>query len=48
MKRPGVLRLAVFVATTVAAWGILAFGGSAEDPDSLQPGDIAARDYEVV
>jgi putative nucleotidyltransferase with HDIG domain len=48
MKRPGVLRLAVFVATTVAAWGILAFGGSTEDPDALQPGDVAARDYYVV
>jgi len=48
MRRPGVLRLAVIVATTVAAWGVLAFGGSTENPDALQPGDIAARDYEVV
>ncbi|HLU32355.1 MAG TPA: hypothetical protein VK088_11375, partial [Acidimicrobiia bacterium] len=47
-RRPSILRLAVFVATTVAAWGVLAFGGDVEDPGELQVGDIARRDYEVV
>lgn len=47
MRRPSILRLAVFVATTVAAWGLLAYGGEAEDLNALQVGDVARRDYEV-
>lgn len=47
MRRPSILRLAVFVATTVAAWGVLAYGGGPEDPEELRPGDVARRDYEV-
>ncbi|HEX2155045.1 MAG TPA: HDIG domain-containing protein [Acidimicrobiia bacterium] len=48
MRRTTLLRLAVFVATTVAAWGVLAYGGDREDPDELEVGEIAAQDYEVV
>ena len=48
MRRPTLVRLAVFVATTVAAWGILTVGMESEIPDDLQPGQVAARDYEVV
>lgn len=48
MRRPTLVRLAVFVATTVAAWGILTVGMDQESPDDLQPGQVALRDYEVV
>lgn len=48
MRRPSLIRLAVFVATTVAAWGILTFGMEQEAADDLQPGQIATRTYEVV
>ncbi|MFP3914800.1 MAG: HDIG domain-containing metalloprotein [Actinomycetota bacterium] len=47
MHRPGILRLAVFVATTVAAWGILAYGGGADDSTDLQVDAVAQRDYVV-
>ena len=48
MRRPTLVRLAVFVATTVAAWGILTVGMDQESPDDLQPRQVALRDYEVV
>lgn len=47
MNRSNLIRLGVFLATTVAAWGILTFGLQGEDVDELRPGDIARRTYEV-
>lgn len=47
MSRSNLLRLGVFIATTVAAWGILTFGLQGEDVDELRVGDIAPRTYEV-
>ncbi len=48
MRRPTVIRLTVFAATTMAAWGILTYGLAQEDVRSLEVNDIALRDYEVV
>lgn len=48
MRKQTVVRLAVFAATTVAAWAVLSFGAPQEDPSDLQPGQVAERDYRVV
>lgn len=48
MRKQTLVRFAVFAATTVAAWGILAWSPSDEDPVELNPGDVAQRDYQVV
>ena len=47
MRKQTLVRLAVFAATTVAAWGILSWAPSDDIPD-LQAGDVAERDYSVV
>src|SRR5690606_532527 len=46
MRRPTLVRMAVFFATTVAAWGVLTVGMDQESPDDLQPRQVALRDYE--
>jgi putative nucleotidyltransferase with HDIG domain len=49
MRRATLVRLTVFVATTVAAWGILAYGTQPDDDvQTLQAGEIALRDYYAV
>ena len=48
MRKQTLVRLAVFAATTVAAWGILAWSPADEGAVELSPGDVAQRDYEVV
>lgn len=48
MKRATLVRLAVFAATTLAAWAVLAYGLEDDDKATLAAGDIAARDYVVV
>ena len=46
MRRATLVRLAVFVATTLASWAILAYGTEPEDDvQTLQAGQIARRDY---
>lgn len=44
MSRPTLVRLAIFLATVVASWGVLSLGTSAAEPD-LQVGEPAPRDY---
>ncbi|MGH8911610.1 MAG: hypothetical protein ACRDVD_03785, partial [Acidimicrobiia bacterium] len=41
-------RLAVFVATVLASWAVLAYGTTENQGATLQAGDIADRDYTVV
>lgn len=48
MRRATLARLAVFVATTMAAWAVLAYGTGDDDGTTLQVGQIAQRDYTVV
>ncbi|HEY7563686.1 MAG TPA: hypothetical protein VIA81_02050, partial [Acidimicrobiia bacterium] len=45
MKRLNLLRLFIFLATTVGAWGLLSLGAS--DGTPLEPGQLASRDYEA-
>ena len=46
MARPTLVRLATFVATVVAAWGVLSLGTGSADPDLLV-GAPAPRDYRA-
>ncbi|HEX2403297.1 MAG TPA: hypothetical protein VHM29_01240, partial [Acidimicrobiia bacterium] len=46
MARPTLVRLATFVATVVAAWGVLSLGPGSADPD-LVAGAPAPRDYRA-
>ena len=48
MRRPTLIRLAVFAATTMAAWGVLTYGMEQENAQDLKVDEIAQRDYEVV
>ncbi|MGH8928388.1 MAG: hypothetical protein ACRDWH_08560, partial [Acidimicrobiia bacterium] len=45
MKRLSVIRLFIFLATTVGAWGILSLGGS--ESNLLVAGQVAARTYNA-
>lgn len=45
MRRLNLVRLFIFLATTVGAWGLLSLGGT--ETTSLEPGQIASRDYEA-
>lgn len=45
MKRLGVVRLVIFLATTLGAWGLLSLGGT--ETTSLEPGQLAGRDYQA-
>jgi putative nucleotidyltransferase with HDIG domain len=44
MPRPTLVRLAIFVATVVAAWGVLSLGTATSDPE-LKVGALAPQDY---
>lgn len=44
MSRPTVVRIAIFLATVVAAWGVLSLGTSAADPE-LEVGQPASRTF---
>ena len=46
MPRPTLVRLATFVATVVAAWGVLSLGGPSGNPE-LVLGAPAAQDYRA-
>ncbi len=46
ISRPTVVRLAIFLATVVAAWGVLSLGTAASEPE-LMVGQPAAREYEA-
>ena len=46
MPRPTLVRLATFVATVVAAWGVLSLGGGSADPE-LTVGELAPREYRA-
>ena len=46
MPRPTLVRLATFVATVVAAWGVLSLGGSSGNPE-LVLGAPAGQDYRA-
>jgi putative nucleotidyltransferase with HDIG domain len=46
MPRPTLVRIATFVATVVAAWGVLSLGTGSADPD-LVVGAPAPRDYRA-
>ncbi|CAN5886272.1 hypothetical protein BH23ACT5_BH23ACT5_22610 [soil metagenome] len=48
MRRRTLVRVVIFAATTVAAWGILAYGLEDSDPSLLQPGQLAPRDFVAV
>ena len=44
ITRPTVVRVAIFLATVVAAWGVLSLGTSASEPD-LEAGQTAPRTF---
>ncbi len=46
MPRPTLVRLATFVATVVAAWGVLSLGGGSAEPE-LSVGELAPREYRA-
>ena len=46
MQRPTLVRLATFLATLVAAWGVLSLGTSSAD-ESLEVGALAEREYKA-
>jgi len=46
MSRPTVVRLAIFLATVVATWGVLSLGSTEADPE-LKVGGPAPQDYEA-
>lgn len=48
MSRPTLVRAAIFLFTTVAAWSVLSYGVDSNELSGLEPGDIAPRTYEVV
>jgi cyclic-di-AMP phosphodiesterase PgpH len=45
MPRPTVIRVATFLATVVAAWGVLSIGSGSREFDNLAVGQVADRDY---
>ncbi|MGA8039941.1 MAG: HDIG domain-containing metalloprotein [Acidimicrobiia bacterium] len=45
MPRPTVIRVATFLATVVAAWGVLSLGAGKGEASDLHVGDLATRDY---
>lgn len=44
MRRPTLVRIAIFLATVVAAWGLLSLGTAADDTE-LEPGDLAPQTF---
>ena len=46
MSRPTFVRLAIFLATVVATWGVLSLGGDSQDSD-LVVGQPAPQDFEA-
>lgn len=47
MPRPTLVRLATFLATVVAAWGVLSLGGESEEFGDLTPGELAEQDFHA-
>ncbi len=44
MKRPAVIRAAIFVVVVAATWGVLSLGTGVTNPD-LEVGALASQDY---
>jgi membrane-associated HD superfamily phosphohydrolase len=46
VRRPNVIRLAIFAVVVAATWGVLSLGTAVSDPD-LEVGDLASQDYRA-